>query len=82
MGIHIETEEAERLARELAKLTGESAEEAVTRALRECMARVKTRNDEGVERILAIGREIAELLGEEGRVDHADLLYDENGLPK
>ena len=78
--LNIRNAEASRLARKLAKLTGESITVAVTTALVERLERVhesKTR--------FATLSEIAR----KGRkmfkgpyIDHAELLYDENGLPK
>lgn len=43
MALSIKTDEADRLARDLAKLTGESLTEAVTAALRERLARERAR---------------------------------------
>jgi antitoxin VapB len=43
MALSIKTEEADRLARSLAKLTGETMTEAVTVALRERLAREKAK---------------------------------------
>jgi antitoxin VapB len=43
MALSIKTEEADRLARDLARLTGESITEAVTVALRERCAREKAK---------------------------------------
>jgi antitoxin VapB len=84
MGLNIKNEEAHRLARELAESTGESMATAVTQAVRERLDRVrKRRGMSKVERILKIARESAPLWKEPFRsVDHGDLLYDENGLPK
>lgn len=42
MRLHIENEKADRLARELAALTGETITAAVTEALREKLDRMKT----------------------------------------
>ncbi|HXO89833.1 MAG TPA: type II toxin-antitoxin system VapB family antitoxin [Stellaceae bacterium] len=84
MGLNIKNEEAHRLAQELASLTGESMTAAVTAALREQLDRV--RRERGVtlaDRLLKIGRECAAHLKEPIRsIDHADLLYDERGLPR
>ena len=78
MGLNIKNEEAHRLARELARVTGESMTVAVTKAIRERLERIRT-----VERVLKIARECAPLWKEPFRtVDHGDLLYDEKGLPK
>jgi antitoxin VapB len=43
MALSIKTDEADRLARTLARLTGESMTEAVTAALRERLARERAR---------------------------------------
>jgi len=45
MAFSIKTEEADRLARTLAKLTGETITEAVTAALRERLAREQARRE-------------------------------------
>ena len=84
MSLNIKSEDAHRLARELAALTGESMTVAVTEALRERIARLKRSKREGLsERLLAIGRDCAARLKEPYRsIDHAELLYDERGLPR
>ena len=57
MALSIKTEEADRLARELAKLTGETMTEAVTRSLSERLERERRRRaadmPERVEAFLA-----------------------------
>ena len=84
MSLNIKSEEAHRLARELARLTGESMTAAVTAAVRERLDRL--RRDEAVglaDRLLAIGKDCAVRLKEPFRsADHGDLLYDERGLPR
>ncbi len=84
MGLNIKNEEAHRLARELARATGESMTAAVSEAIRERLERVRGNSKQNlVERILEIGRDCAAHLKEPYRsVDHGDLLYDEKGLPK
>lgn len=84
MSLNIKNDETHRLARQLAALTGESMTVAVTEALRERIARVKRSKREGLsERLLAIGRDAAARFKEPYRsADHADLLYDERGLPR
>ena len=84
MGLNIKSEEAHRLAQELAALTGETMTAAVTEAVRERLARVQRENGRGLaERLLAIGRDCAAHLKEPFRsVDHGELLYDERGLPR
>ncbi|HET9308476.1 MAG TPA: type II toxin-antitoxin system VapB family antitoxin [Candidatus Sulfotelmatobacter sp.] len=84
MTLNIKNEEAHRLAKQLAKLTGESITTAVTLALRERLDRVRSERGTGkAQRILKIAEECAPLLKEPFRsIDHGDLLYDEKGLPK
>jgi antitoxin VapB len=84
MSLNIKSEDAHRLARELAALTGESMTAAVTTALRERMERLRQSRKHGLsERLLAIGRDSAPRFKEPFRsADHADLLYDERGLPR
>ena len=83
MSLNIKDPEAHRLAQELAKETGQSMTKAVTEALRERLAcvRRRSRRPSRKEDILAIGRQCARLL--KGKpVDHAELLYDDKGLPR
>lgn len=85
MGFGIKGEEAKRLARQLAELTGESLDEVVTVALRERLARlqVRQRARASVEELLAIGRRCrAQLRAPVDSQDHGEMLYDERGLPK
>jgi antitoxin VapB len=81
MGMNIKSDEAHRLARELARLTGESVTGAVTEALRERLARLRRKGM--AERVMDIARESAPLFKtpfESGDADAA--LYDERGLPR
>ncbi len=82
--LNLKSDEAYRLARELAERTGESMTAAVVQALRERLERLKRDARESrVERILAIGRDCAAHLEEPYRsIDHGELLYGENGLPR
>jgi antitoxin VapB len=84
MSLNIKSEEAHRLAQELARLTGESMTAAVTEAVRQRLDRVRREQAVGLaDRLLAIGKDCASRLKEPFRsVDHADLLYDERGLPR
>jgi antitoxin VapB len=84
MGLHIKSEETHRLARELARLTGESMTAAVTEAVRERIDRLRNRQAISLaERLLAIGKDCAARLEEPFRsADHGDLLYDARGLPR
>jgi antitoxin VapB len=84
VGLNIKNEETHRLARELARLTGESMSGAVTEAVRERLDRVRrVRGGSLADRLVAIGKDCAAHLKEPFRsADHADLLYDERGLPR
>jgi len=78
MGLNIKNEEAHRLARDLARVTGESMTVAVNKAIQERLERLRA-----VERILEIGRDCAARFKEPYKsVDHGDLLYDAKGSPK
>ena len=84
MSLNIKSDEAHRLARQLAALTGESLTTAVTVAIRERVEREQRSPKRGLaERLLAIGRDSAPRFKEPYRSgDHGDLLYDELGLPR
>jgi len=81
--MNIKNKEANQLARQLAKLTGESLTLAVTEAVRERLDRVRSEHGIGLaERLLLIGRDCAAHLKEPFRsIDHDDMLYDDRGLP-
>jgi antitoxin VapB len=82
MSLNIKNAETVRLAHELAGKTGETLTDAVTESLRERLQRV--RGDPGglAEQLLRIGADCARRLPEDVRdVDHADLLYGDDGLP-
>jgi antitoxin VapB len=84
MSLNIKNERTHRLVRELARATGESMTAAVDKAVQERLARVR-RDKKGsmVERLMKISRECGPLWKEPYKsMDHGDLLYDENGLPK
>ena len=80
--LNIKNPEAHRLASAIAELTGEKLTSAVTEALRERYERLQTRNTKAsVEELRAIGRRTAALV-KGPHLDHAELLYDERGLPR
>ena len=83
MSMNIKNKEANQLARQLAKLTGESLTLAVTEAVRERLDRVRSEHGIGLaERLLLIGRDCAAHLKEPFRsIDRDDMLYDDRGLP-
>lgn len=84
MSLNIKNEETERLARELSTLTGESMTAAIRESVRARLERVRGERGAGLaNRLVAIGRDCAAHLKDSVRSqDHADLLYDEKGLPR
>jgi antitoxin VapB len=84
LSLNIKNPKTHQLASELARLTGESVTEAVTVAVRERLERLRSERDGSLaDRMLAIGRDCASRLKEPYRsVDHAELLYDERGVPR
>jgi antitoxin VapB len=84
LSLNIKNKEAHKLASQLARLTGENMTEAVTKAVRERLDRLRSQRGSGLaDRIVRIGKDCARHLKEPFRsTDHADLLYDEKGLPK
>jgi antitoxin VapB len=83
MSLNIKDPEAHTLAKQLAEETGETLTSAVTEALRERLDRVRKKQERRltVDQMLAIGRRIRNHI--KGPVpDHAELLYDDKGLPK
>jgi antitoxin VapB len=84
MSLNIKNEKTHRRVRELARLTGESMTDAVDKAVRERLERVRAPEKGGLaERLLKIGRECAANMKEPYlSIDHGEMLYDEKGLPK
>lgn len=82
MSLNIKDPEAHRLAQAIAQQTGETMTRAVMEALRERHERLRRRRSKAsVEELLAIaGRAAAHV--KRPYLDHAELLYDEHGLPK
>ncbi|CDN51312.1 MULTISPECIES: type II toxin-antitoxin system VapB family antitoxin [Neorhizobium] len=82
MSLSIKDPEAHRLAQAISHATGESMTRVVTEALRERFAKIERRKGRAsVEELLAIADRAAANV-KRPYVDHADFLYDENGLPK
>jgi antitoxin VapB len=83
MSLNVKNQEIQRLAAELAALTGESIMVAVAEALRERLERVRhVQNRDLAERLMAIGKDCAAHLSKASdSADYADFLYDERGLP-
>ncbi len=83
MGISIKNDETERLARELARETGESLTTTIRRALEERLARVEGRRSPADKLALAraILRRVDALPVLDDRPASEILGYDEHGLP-
>lgn len=84
MTLSIKNPEAERLARALARRTGESITDAVITALRERLKREQGRRKGGdlVEEIMEISSRCAALPVLDPRSAEEILGYDENGVPR
>jgi antitoxin VapB len=84
MALSIKDERADRLARELARRTGESLTEAITRALEERLRRVAPRKHDArlLRELNDIARQSAALAGDDRRTPEEIIGYDENGLPR
>jgi antitoxin VapB len=84
MPLSIKAPEADRLARQLASVTGETITEAVIVSMRERLRReTNLREDKRqlVEDLMAIGRHCASLPVYDNRSADEILGWDENGLP-
>lgn len=84
MSLNIKNEETHRLAHQLAGLTGESLTTAITISVRERLDRVRqTKRGNLSDRLLKIGKDCAVHLKEPFlSIDHGDLLYNDQGMPK
>lgn len=81
MPLNIKDPLAHELAQALARQTGETMTHAVIAALRERLDRLQRRRHASAEELLAIGKRCAEGLSGPA-IDHAAMLYDEQGLPR
>lgn len=83
MPLNIKDDETDRLARELAALTGESITVAVKRSLRERLQRARHRRVEPLEaRLLAIGERCSRRPDLTGADADAIIGYDEHGVSR
>jgi antitoxin VapB len=84
MALNIRNPEAERLAAELARQTGETKTEAVTKVLRDRLARVRRErsNRRLADELEEIGKQCASLPVLDPRPADEILSYDEHGLPR
>ncbi len=82
MSLNVKDPEAHRLAYAIAQATGQSMTRVVTEALRDRFARIeRSKGKASVAELLAIADRAAAHV-KRPYVDHAELLYDESGLPK
>lgn len=84
MALNIRNQEAERLADELAKRTGETKTEAVIKALQDRLARVRRQRPKRrlADDLNEIARRCASLPVLDRRPADEILGYDERGLPR
>jgi antitoxin VapB len=83
MALSIKDPEADRLARQVAKATGETLTLAVIQSLRERLARLRRRRGPALgEELLKIGRRCARLPMQDQRSADEIVGYDEHGLPR
>jgi antitoxin VapB len=83
MAFSIKNEEADRLARQLAAITGESLTEAVIRSLSERLRRhqLPTRSKRAGTQLARMAKTLRKLPVLDARSADDILGYDENGLP-
>lgn len=82
MSLNIKDPEAHQLAQAISRATGQSMTSVVKEALRERYARIeRMKGRASVEELLAIADRAAAHV-KRPYASHAELLYDENGLPK
>jgi antitoxin VapB len=83
MPLSIKDPEADHLAREVAKATGETLTAAIVQALRERLERLRRAHEPHLaDDLLAIGRRCADLPLQDSRTPEEILGYDSHGLPR
>jgi len=83
MALSIKSDEADRLARELAAETGETLTEAVVIALRERLDREHNRHTASMRtRLARLAAEVAALRVADDRTPEEIIGYDDTGLPR
>lgn len=84
MALNIRNPEAEALASELARLTGETKTEAVTKAVRDRLERLKRARQHRplADELDMIGKQCAALPVLDPRTPDDIVGYDEHGLPR
>lgn len=86
MALQIEAPETIRLIEDLSRRTGEGTETVVRVAVQERLARLRTPDEEAERRarVYALVQQLQAHFKEhpEAAIDHGELLYGEDGLPK
>jgi antitoxin VapB len=84
MPLSIKSESTERLARQVARETGESLTQAIERALEERLQRLKKRRQAGLvaEKLDDILRRVDSLPTLDTRSDDEIIGYDQHGIPR
>jgi len=88
MALHIRSGRVDSLARKVAKRTGETLTDAVTRALEERLDRLEStdrkREEQMVTELMAISDKSAKVLRriKKSSIELLDELYDDEGLPR
>ena len=84
MSLNIKNPETHALAAELAQRLHVSMTEAVTLALKDKLAATSREAEVArkLERLQRTAAAVTAMIGPEGLPDHAELLYDDLGLPK
>lgn len=82
MALNIKDPLAHELAQALAQQTGETMTQAVVEALRERLERLRRAQSKATaDELLAIGQRCAKGISKTP-IDHDELLYDDQGLPR
>lgn len=84
MALSIRNEKAEKLAREVAALSGENITQAIIHALEERLERLRGRRTTAdlVSEIMAISKRCSALPDQDQRAPDEILGYDESGVPE
>jgi antitoxin VapB len=82
VSLNVKDPEAHRLAQAIARETGESLTKVVVESLRERHAKIEKRKEKAsLAELMAIAKRAARAV-KRPYVEHGQLLYDEQGLPK
>lgn len=82
MSLNVKDPEAHRLAKAIARETGESLTKVVVESLRERHERLEKRKGKAsLAELMAIAKRASRAV-KRPHIEHAKLLYDEHGLPK